>query len=166
MLRGVLVDVGAGVNIMTIPAMRYIGLEIERPSSITLKMANKIICKSQGMISNVCINVLGIPTAVDFYVVLEENGSYPMILGHPWLTKAHVRNYWGEGYMTIGKGPHRQRIPFVSLRGAPASDESDSDSLETDNSESEEIYTDDYSDDEVGLYTIEAVPKGGVPLQR
>ena len=83
MLRGVLVDVGAGVNVMTIPAIRYIGLEIEKPSSITLKMANKIICKSQCMISNVCINVLGIPTTIDFYVVLEENGSYPMILGHP-----------------------------------------------------------------------------------
>ena len=41
MLRGVLVDGGACVNVMTIPAMRYISLEIERPSSITLKMTNK-----------------------------------------------------------------------------------------------------------------------------
>ena len=29
-LGGVLVDGGAGVNVMTIPAMKYIGLEIER----------------------------------------------------------------------------------------------------------------------------------------
>ena len=166
MLRGVLVDGGAGVNVMTIPAMRYIGLEIERPSSITLKMANKRICKPQGMISNVCINVLGISTAVDFHVVLEEDKSYPMILRRPWLTKSHIRNYGGEGYMTIGKGPNRQRIAFVPLGGAPTSDESDSDSLETDNSESEGIYTDDSSDDEVGLYAIEAVPKGEVPPQR
>ena len=71
MLRGVLVDGGAGVNVMTIPVKRYIGLEIERLSSITLKMANKRICKPQGMISNVCINVLGISTAIDFHVVLE-----------------------------------------------------------------------------------------------
>ena len=78
------------MNVMTIPAMRYIGLEIERPSSITLKMSNKRICKPQGMISNVCINVLGISTAVDFHVMLEEAGSYPMILGRPWLTKTHV----------------------------------------------------------------------------
>ena len=48
MLRGVLVDGGTGVNVMTIPTMRYIGLEIERPSSITLKMTNKRICKPQG----------------------------------------------------------------------------------------------------------------------
>lgn len=57
--------------------MKYIGLEIERPSLIILKMANKIICKPQGMIFNVCINVLGISIAVDFHVVLEEGGSIP-----------------------------------------------------------------------------------------
>ena len=80
MLRNVLVDGGTSVNVMTIPTMRYLGLEIERPSLITLKMANKRICKPQGIISNVCINVLGIFMAVDFHVVLEEDGSYPMIL--------------------------------------------------------------------------------------
>jgi hypothetical protein len=42
-LKGVLVYGGAVVNVMTIPAMKYIGLEIERPLSITLKMANKMI---------------------------------------------------------------------------------------------------------------------------
>ncbi len=41
MLRGVLVDGRAGVNVMTIPTMRYLGLKIDRPTSITLKMANK-----------------------------------------------------------------------------------------------------------------------------
>ena len=30
MLEGVLADGGAGMNVMTIPAMKYIGLEIER----------------------------------------------------------------------------------------------------------------------------------------
>jgi len=41
-------------------------------------------------------------TIVDFHVVLEENRAYPMILDRPWLIKSHARNYWGEGYMTIG----------------------------------------------------------------
>jgi len=40
-LCGVLVDGGAGVNVMTIPTMRYLGLKIDRPASVTLKMANK-----------------------------------------------------------------------------------------------------------------------------
>lgn len=89
-----------------------------------------------------------------------------MILDQLLLTKAYVRNYCGIGYMTIGKGPHQQRIPFVPLRATPVSDKSDSDSLEADNSESKGIYTNDSLDYEVGLYVIEAVPKRGVPLQR
>ncbi len=41
LLRGVLVDGGARVNVMTIFAMRYLGLRINRPTSITLQMVNK-----------------------------------------------------------------------------------------------------------------------------
>jgi len=101
-LHGVLVDGGAGVNVMTISAMRYLGLKIDRPASVTLKMANKRVFRPKGVISNVVITVMKVSTIVDFHVVLEEDGAYPMILGRPWLTKSHARNYWGEGYMTIG----------------------------------------------------------------
>jgi hypothetical protein len=41
MLREVLVDGGVGVNMMTIIAMRYLGLKIDKLASVTLKMANK-----------------------------------------------------------------------------------------------------------------------------
>jgi hypothetical protein len=106
-LREVLMDEGAGVNVMTIPVMRYLGLKIDRPASITLKMANKRIVKPEGVISNVAITMMKVFTIVDFHVVLEEDGAYLMILGKPWLTKFHARNYWGEGYMTIGFHPNR-----------------------------------------------------------
>jgi len=36
-----LIDGGVGVNVMTIPATRYLGLKIDRPTLITLKMVNK-----------------------------------------------------------------------------------------------------------------------------
>lgn len=68
--------------------------------------------------------------------------------------------------MTIGKGTHQQWILFVPLGGAPVSDESDSNSLEVDDSESEGIYMNEPSDDEVGLYAIEAVSKREVSTQR
>jgi hypothetical protein len=41
MLHGVLTDGGARVNVMTILTVRYLGLKIDRPVSVTLKMANK-----------------------------------------------------------------------------------------------------------------------------
>jgi hypothetical protein len=41
MLRGVLVDGGARANVIIILAIRYLGLRIDRLTSITLEMANK-----------------------------------------------------------------------------------------------------------------------------
>jgi len=101
MLRGVLVDGRVGVNVMTILAMRYLGLKTDKPTSVTLKMVNKRVVRPDEVISNVVITIMRVYTIMDFHVVLEEDGVYPMILGRPWLTKLHAKNYWGEGYMTI-----------------------------------------------------------------
>ncbi|KAH8932644.1 hypothetical protein BDL97_19G084500 [Sphagnum fallax] len=161
-LRGVLVDGGAGVNVMTIPAMRYLGLKIDRPASVTLKMANKRIVKLERVISNVVITVMRVSTIVDFHVVLEEDGAYPMILGRPWLTKSHARNYWGEGYMTIRVHPNRQKVPFASFVKSSRGTSEYEDESETDQSSSSEgIYTDDSSEEEVGLYALETILKVG-----
>jgi hypothetical protein len=92
---------------MTILAMRCLGLKIDRPTSVTLKMANKRIIKLEKIINNVAIIVMRVSTIVDLHVVLEEDGAYPMILGRSWLTKSHARNYWGEGYMTIEVHPNQ-----------------------------------------------------------
>ncbi len=107
MLHGVLMDGGAGINVMTILAMRYLRMKIDKSTSITLKMANKQVVRQKRVISNVVITIMRVSTIVDFHVVLEEDGAYPMILGKPWLTKTHARNYWGEGYMTIRVHPNR-----------------------------------------------------------
>jgi hypothetical protein len=81
---------------MTIPSMRYLRLKTNRLSSITLKMANKQVIKPKKVIRSVTITIMRVSTIVNFHVVLEENGAYLMILGRPWLTKSHVRNYCGE----------------------------------------------------------------------
>jgi hypothetical protein len=43
-----------------------------------------------------------VSTIVDFHVVLKENGAYLIIQGKHWSTKSHAKNYWVEGYTTIG----------------------------------------------------------------
>jgi len=97
-----LVDGKGGVNVMTIPAMRYLGLRIDKPASVTLKMANKRVVRSKGMISSVVIIIMRVSIIMDLHVVLEEDGACPMILCRLWSIKSHARNYWGERYMTIG----------------------------------------------------------------
>jgi hypothetical protein len=76
------VDVGAGIIVMTIHAMKYLGLKIDRPTSITLKMANKRDVRLEGVISSVIITIMRVSTIVDFHVVLNEDGAYLMILGN------------------------------------------------------------------------------------
>jgi len=106
------------------------------------------------------ITVMKVSTIVDFHVVLEEDGAYPMILGRPWLTKSHARNYSGEGYMTIGVHPNRQKVPFASFLKSSRGMSEYEDELETDQSSSfEGIYTDDSSEEDVGLYALEKSPK-------
>ncbi len=56
-----------------------------------------------------------VSTIMDFYVVLKENGAYPMILSRPWLTKSHANNYWGEKYMTIKVHINQQKVPFTNF---------------------------------------------------
>jgi hypothetical protein len=107
MLPKVLVDGGARINMMTIPTMRYLRLKIDRPALVTLKMGNKRVVRPEGVINNVAITIMKVSTIVDFDVLLKEDGAYAMILGRPWLTKSHARNYWGKGYMTIRVHPNR-----------------------------------------------------------
>ncbi len=82
-LRKVLMDGGTKVNVMMIPAMRYLGFRIDRLASVTLKMANKQIVKREGIIRSVAIIIMRVSTIVDFHVVLEEDQAYPMILSRP-----------------------------------------------------------------------------------
>jgi len=56
---------------MTIPTMKYLGLKINRPALITLKMANKQVVRPKGVISNVVITVMRVSTIMDFHVALE-----------------------------------------------------------------------------------------------
>jgi len=161
-LCGMLVDGRAGVNVMIILTMRYLGLKIDRLASVTLKMANKRVVRPEGVISNVMFTVIRVSTIVDFHVVLEEDGAYPMISGKPWLTKSHARNYWGEGYMTIGVHPNRQKVPFASFVKSSRGTNEYEDEKNTDQSSSSKgIYMDDSSEEEVGLYALEIIPKVG-----
>jgi len=137
----VLVDGGARINVMIIPAMKYLGLKIDRPASETLKMANKQVVRPEGVISNVVITVMRVSTIMDFHVVLKEDGVYTMILSRPWLTKSHAKNYWGEGYMTIGVHPNRQKVPFASFVKTFTGTSEYEDELETDQSSSSEGFT-------------------------
>jgi len=103
-----------------------------------------------------------VSTIVDLHVVLEEDGAYPMILSRPWLTKSHARNYWGERYMTIEVHLNRQKVPFANfVKNSRGTSEYEDESETNQSSSLEGIYTNDSSEEEVGLYALETIPKVG-----
>jgi hypothetical protein len=59
---------------MTILAMKYLGLRIDRLALVTLKMANKQVVRLEGVINNVTIIIMRVSMIMDFHVVLEEDG--------------------------------------------------------------------------------------------
>ena len=78
-----------------------------------LQLANKGKAKPLGFVEDVPISVMGISTIVVFQVIKTEQSSYPMLLGRPWLRRMHARDYWNEGYMTLGKSPNRVTVPLL-----------------------------------------------------
>ncbi len=46
-------------------------------------MANKRVIRPKRVMSGVVITIMRVSTIMDFYVVLQEDGVYPMILGRP-----------------------------------------------------------------------------------
>jgi hypothetical protein len=63
MLGKVLVDGRAKTNVMIILVMRYLRLEIDKPTLVTLKMANKQIIKPKGVVNNVAITIMKASTS-------------------------------------------------------------------------------------------------------
>jgi hypothetical protein len=135
---------------MTIVAMRHLGLKIDRPTLVTLKMVNKQIVRPERVMNGVAIIIMRVSTIVDFYVVLEEDGAYLIILDRPWLTKSHAKNYWGERYMTIRVRSNRHKVPFANfVKNFKGTNEYDDESETYQRSSSKGIYIDDSNEEEV-----------------
>ncbi len=81
------------------------GVAMWRPIKCSLRMVNKKRVKPERVITTINISVLRVTTTLDFQLIRSKIGAYPLILGRPWLKKAHASNYWKEGYMTIGVSP-------------------------------------------------------------
>ncbi len=68
--------------------------------------------------------------------------------------------------MTIGVYPNQQKVPFTNFMKSSRRTNEYDDELKTDQScNSEKIYTNDYSEEEVRLYVLEAILKVGALFQ-
>jgi hypothetical protein len=64
--------------------------------------------------------------------------------------------------MTIKIHPNRQKVPFANfVKSSRRTSEYEDESKIDQSSNSKEIYTDDSSEEEVGLYALKTIPKVG-----
>ncbi|KAH9317520.1 hypothetical protein KI387_019289, partial [Taxus chinensis] len=94
-----------------------------------LRSLNKGKTKAEGAVSNVAISFMGVVYVVDFQVMKNCTFAYPLLLGRPWLRIFHARNYWNEGFMTLGRGRERVKINVIprhhNVEPVDSSDETD-----------------------------------------
>ncbi|XP_062100094.1 uncharacterized protein LOC133805967 [Humulus lupulus] len=82
----VLCDLGASINLMLLSFFKKLGLGEEKPTTITLQLANRSFTYSRGVIEDVLFKVDKFVFHVDFMVLdMEEDHEIMLILGRPFL---------------------------------------------------------------------------------
>ncbi|KAH9318126.1 hypothetical protein KI387_019895, partial [Taxus chinensis] len=78
----------------------------------------------------------------------------------PWLRRVHARNYWNEGFMTLGRGRERVKINMIPRHHkaelVDSSDETD-DWTSSDYSNTNEVDT-EYEEREVDVSLRDILP--------
>ncbi|XP_073391991.1 uncharacterized protein [Physcomitrium patens] len=81
----VLIDGSSGLNIMPLHTMEKLGLNLTRPSSFVLNMADQSPARPLGQITNCKISIGGEDYLVTFHVIRMHTSkeSFPLLLGRP-----------------------------------------------------------------------------------
>ena len=92
----VLLDGGAGVNIITQAAFQKYGLTDWEPAPFSVRMADQRRVQPVGLLKGVVIDVAGLTFTVALVVlsIVEAADDYNIILGRPWLRQAKVKHDW------------------------------------------------------------------------
>ena len=81
-----LCDLGANINLMPLSIFRRLVLGEARPTTVTLKLADRSLKHPRGVIEDVLVKVGKVIFLADFIVLdMEEDKEIPIILGRPFL---------------------------------------------------------------------------------
>ena len=118
LIEGVQIDSGSSVNLMNADTMEEIGLTTMTTTPIILRMADQSRVKPLGILKQVLTTIKGIDFRIDYIVfkVTESISSYPILLGRPWLFNGRVKEDWGKGTITIGKGKQKIVLPMYLIQ--------------------------------------------------
>jgi hypothetical protein len=125
----VLLDLGAGVNLLPYSVYQQLGLGELKPTTVILQLADRSIKKPRGVIEDVIIKVDKFFFPVDFIVLDTEPIPHlerliPVILGLPFLAIANACINCQTGVMEISFGNMKVRLNiFNAFQHAPDQNE-------------------------------------------
>lgn len=96
----VVIDGGAGVNIMSDHTRRALGIHEVREAPFRVRMADQRIVQPLGMVEDISVRAEGLKFFVSF-LILDVGNSYSMLLGRPWLRLANALHDWKLNTLTI-----------------------------------------------------------------
>ncbi|KAK8554077.1 hypothetical protein V6N12_031055 [Hibiscus sabdariffa] len=86
-----LCDLGSSVNLMPKAVFKKLGIEIERPTTIILQLADRSHVRPEGKVEDVIVKVGKFVFPVDFLILdCEVDDKAPIILGRPFLTTGWI----------------------------------------------------------------------------
>ena len=99
-VQGVVVDGGAGVNIMDEHTRRALGITEMKEAPFRVQMADQRVVQPLGLVENIQVKTGGAKFSVSF-LVLHVGDAYSMLLGRPWLKIAEAIHDWTTNTITI-----------------------------------------------------------------
>ena len=114
----VLLDGGAGVNIITQSACERYGLKDWEPAPFLVRMADQRRVQPVGLLKGIVIDVARLTFAVSLVVlnIADAAKDYNIILGRPWLRQAKIKHNWDSNQLTMWKGRRKVRIHLGNCR--------------------------------------------------
>ena len=99
-VNGVVVDGGAGVNIMDEHTQRALGITEMKEAPFRVRMADQRVVQPLGLVENIQVKTGGAKFSVSF-LVLDVGDAYSMLLGRPWLKIAEAIHDWTTNTITL-----------------------------------------------------------------
>ncbi|XP_060969758.1 uncharacterized protein LOC133036986 [Cannabis sativa] len=97
-----LCDLGASINLMPMSTFRKLGIGEARPTTVTLKLADRSMAHPEGKIEDVLVQVDKFIFPVDFIILdYEADREVPIILGRPFLVTGRTLIDVQNGELTM-----------------------------------------------------------------
>ncbi|KAK4269665.1 hypothetical protein QN277_022793 [Acacia crassicarpa] len=97
-----LCDLGAIINLMSMPIFKQLAIGKARPTTVTLQLADRSIVQPEGKIEDVLVKVDKFIFPVDFIILdFEADHDVPILLGRPFMVTGRTLIDVEKGELTM-----------------------------------------------------------------